>query len=59
MRPITESAGKDAILCVMDLFTKAIKLEAIMTKITTEGIARIFRDRVFHEEGLPEKIYSD
>ena len=57
--PITESAGKNTILCIMDLFSKAIKLEAIMTKITTEGIARIFRDRVFHEEGLPEKIYSD
>src|ERR1700730_7801016 len=57
--PITKSAGKDAILCITDLFTKAIKLEAITTKITTKGIARIFRDRVFCEEGLPEKIYSD
>src|ERR1700730_2382814 len=56
--PITESAGKDAILCITDLFTKAIKLEAITTKITAEGVARIFRDRIFHEEGLPEKMTS-
>src|SRR6202045_148177 len=59
VRLITESAGKDAILCITDLFTKVIKLEVVMTKITTEGVARIFRDRVFHEEGLLERIYSD
>ena len=59
VRLITESAGKDTILCITDLFTKVIKLEVVMTKITTEGVARIFRDRIFQEEGLPEKIYSD
>ena len=57
--PITESAGKDAILCITDLFMKVIKLEAITMKITAEGVARIFRDRVFRKEGLLEKIYSD
>src|ERR1700726_873883 len=43
VRPITESAGKNAILCITDLFSKAIKLEAITTKITAKGVARIFR----------------
>src|ERR1700730_14029202 len=59
LRPITESAEKNTILCIMDLFTKVIKLEAVMMKIMAEGDARIFQDRIFQEEGLPTKIYSD
>ena len=59
VRPITESARKNAILCIMDLFSKVIKLEAITTKITAKGVTQIFQDRVFREEGLPSKIYSD
>ena len=57
--PITESAGKNAILCITDLFSKAIKLEAVMMKITTKGVTRIFQDRIFWEEGLLTKIYSN
>ena len=57
--PITESSGKNTILCITDLFSKAIKLEAVMMKITAEGAVRIFRDRVFWEEGLLTKIYSN
>src|SRR6202030_825290 len=38
--PITESAGKDAILCITDLFMKAINLEGITRKNTPEGKPR-------------------
>ena len=44
--PITESSGKNAILCIMDFFSKAIKLEAVTMKIMAEGVMRIFWDRI-------------
>ena len=56
---LTESAGKNAILCITDLFSKAIKLEAVTTKIMAKRVTRIFWDWVFREEGLLTKIYSD
>ena len=56
---ITESSGKDAILCITNMFTKAIKHKPINTTITGKGVAHVFRDQLYWEKGLPDKIYSD
>ena len=42
--PITKLAGKNVILCITDLFSKAIKLKAVTMKITAKGVAQIFQD---------------
>ena len=42
IRPITELAGKNMILCITDLFMKAIKLEVVTMKIMAEGVTQIF-----------------
>ena len=36
----------DAILVIVDRFTKIIRLKAIMMNISSEGIAKIYRDEI-------------
>lgn len=60
MGPITRTArGKDAILVMMDCFTKRVFLEPVTTTITTEQTAEIIIDRVVRHQGLPRAIRSD
>ena len=56
---IMELNRKDVILCITDMFTKVVKLELINATITGEGMAQVFRDQLYREEGLPDKIYSN
>jgi transposase InsO family protein len=57
--PLPESDGRNAILVIVDRFTKRIILEATTIKATSEDIAIILRDRLFRDHGLPKKIIHD
>jgi transposase InsO family protein len=57
--PIPESAGNNAILVIVDRFSKMIKVIPTSTGITSLGVARCFRDHVFRSHGIPRKVISD
>ena len=44
--PLPNSNGMDAILVIVDRFTKMIRLKATMTSISSEGIVKIYRDKI-------------
>ena len=49
----------DAILVIVDWFTKMIRLKATTTNVSLEGIAKIYRDNIWKLHGIPRKILSD
>jgi len=49
----------DAIVVIVDQFTKMIRLKTITTNISLEGIAKIYRDDIWKLHGVPRKILSD
>jgi hypothetical protein len=57
--PLPESKGFDTILVVVDRFTKKLFFLPTNSTVTSKGIAILYRDPVFSEHGLPEKIISD
>jgi hypothetical protein len=57
--PLPESQTFNAIVTIVDLGTKAIKLEPVHITISAMGVAQVMKDRVFREEGLLMKVYSD
>lgn len=57
--PLPESQGNDAIAVIVNRFTKQIIVIPTMINLTSEGMARIFRDNVFKHHGIPKKIISD
>ncbi|KAL5495976.1 hypothetical protein ACEPAH_3208 [Sanghuangporus vaninii] len=56
---LPESNGFNAICVVVDRFSKQIHAIPTTTKLTAEGMARIYRDQVFRLHGLPKKIIHD
>ena len=44
--PLLRSNGMDAIVVIMDRFTKMIRLKVTTTSILLEGIAKIYRDEI-------------
>ncbi|KAL5512271.1 hypothetical protein ACEPAG_3556 [Sanghuangporus baumii] len=56
---LPESNGFNAICVVVDRFSKQIHAIPTTTKLTAEGMARIYRDHVFRLHGLPKKIIHD
>ena len=56
---LPESNGKDAILTIVDRFSKMIHIFPISSSITSKGIAQIFHDHVFKLHGTPKKVISD
>jgi hypothetical protein len=44
---------------IVDWFSKAVKFEATHMELDSEGLARILRDRVFQDHGLPHRIIHD
>ena len=42
--PLPRSNGKDAIVVIVDQFTNMIKLKATTTVVSSEEIAKIYRD---------------
>ena len=57
--PLLKSNGMDAIVVIMDRFTKMIRLKAIITNISLEGITKIYRDKIWKLHRIPRKILSD
>ena len=57
--PLPKSNGYDAILTVIDRFTKKAFFLPTMSTVTSMGIAKLYRDNVFREHGLPKKMISD
>ena len=44
--PLPKSNGMDTIVVIIDQFAKMIQLKAITTNISSEGIAKIYRDDI-------------
>ena len=57
--PLPKSKGKNAIMVIVDRFSKMIQLFLVSTKITSQGMAKIFRDEIFKLHGIPKKVISD
>ena len=53
------SNGYNAICIFIDRFSKQIHVVPMTTKLTSEGIAKLYQDHVFHLHGLPRKIIHD
>jgi hypothetical protein len=50
------SDGHNAIMVIIDLFSKMIKLEPTTITLTAIGIAEVLKKRVFHDHGLPKRM---
>lgn len=57
--PLPESQGFNAIQVWVDTKTKSIHAEATVMETSSEGMAKLTRDRVIRYHGLPKKIISD
>ena len=57
--PLSKSNGMDAIVVIVNQFTKMIRLKATMTNVSSEGIAKIHRDDIWKLHGIPRKILSN
>jgi len=49
----------DAIIVIVDQFTKIIQLRATTMSISSEEIAKIYRDNIWKLHEIPRKILSD
>ena len=59
IEPLSSSNGMDTILVIVDRFTKIIRLKATTTNISSEGIAKIYRDEIWKLHGVPRTILSN
>ena len=57
--PLPKSNRMDTIVVIIDWFTKMIRLKATTTNISSEEIAKIFRDKIWKLHRIPRKILSD
>ena len=56
---LPKSNEMDIILVIVDRFTKMIRLKATMTNLSSEGVAKIYRDEIWKIHGIPKTILSD
>ena len=56
---LPESQGYNSIMIVVDRLSKLIHVMPTNDTVTSEGIARLFRDNVWKHHGLPEQVISD
>src|ERR1700722_2751331 len=59
IRPLPASHGNDAILVIVNKFSKRLILEPVTTRLTALGVAKIYKRRVFSQWGIFEKVISD
>ena len=59
IEPLPKSNGMDAIVVIVDQFTKMIRLKATTMNVSSEGIVKIYRDKIWKLHGIPRKILSD
>jgi hypothetical protein len=57
--PLQESGRYNAIAVCTDINSKEARFQAMTTEVAGLGVTRILQDRVVHDRGLLEKIYSD
>ena len=57
--PLPSSNGMDTILVIVDQFMKMIRLKVITTNISSEGIAKIYKDKIWKLHGVPRTILSN
>jgi len=57
--PLPKSNRMDAIVIIVDQFTKMIWLKATTINISSEGIAKIYWDDIWKLHGIPRKILSN
>ena len=57
--PLPRSNEMDTIVVIVDRFTKIIRLKATTTNVSSEGIAKIYRDEIWKLHEIPRKILSD
>ena len=51
--------GQDAILMIVERFSKEIIPIACTTELSSEGWAKILRDEVYAKHGMPQVVISD
>ena len=56
---LPESRGNNAILVVVDCFSKCIHAIPTVASLDSEGIARLFLENVWQHHGLPNEVISD
>ncbi|SJL18318.1 uncharacterized protein ARMOST_21904 [Armillaria ostoyae] len=56
---LPDSNGHDALLVIVDRFSKAIILVPCNVELSAEGWARILRDHVYARHGMPQVVISD
>ena len=56
---LPESQGYDSIMVTVDRLSKMVHLIPTTARLSSEGLARLFRDNVWKHHGLPEQIISD
>jgi len=49
----------DVIVVIMDWFTKIIQLKATITNISSEGIAKIYKDEIWKLHRIPKIILNN
>ena len=57
--PLPKSNRMDAIVVIVNWFTKMIQLKATTINVSLEGIAKIYRDDIWKLHGILRKILSD
>ena len=57
--PLLRSNRMDAILVIVDRFIKMIRLKATTTNISSEGIAKVYQNKIWKIHGVPKTILSD
>jgi len=57
--PLPSSNGMNAILVIVDQFMKMIRLKATMVNISSEEIAKIYRDEIWKLHRVPRMILSN
>jgi len=57
--PLPKSNRKNAIVVIVDQFTKMICLKATTMNVSSEEIAKIYQDEIWKLHGVPRTILSD
>jgi len=56
---LPRSEDKDAILVIVDQFSKMIRLMTTTSSISSGKIARIYQDNIWKIHGIPKRIISN
>ena len=57
--PLLKSNGQDAIVVIVDRFTKIIHLKATTTNVSSEEIIKIYQDEIWKLHRVPKAILSN